>query len=205
MKYKWAAVLSTVSVVLSLNAAALAQAPSPAPKTIEVTGHGDSSAKPDMMTLSFAVTSHSESADECTRKESEVSNRVVDALKSKLGDSVKVTTSDFSFNPSIEYGNATATPTVMRAEEPPATWEFKADLNVFAGSMAPLADLIETGMAAGATSVSQSGRGQMPYEPDESPAAATGTTSGAVSSSFAGGVEYRQPPAAFFVRALDCF
>src|ERR1700675_4175951 len=124
-------------ILLSLQVAAFAQPAAPPPKTIDVTGHGDSSAKPDLMTLSFAVTSHSDSADECTRKESETSQRVVAALKATLADSAKVSTADFSFNPNIEYGNgnATPTPTAMRAEEPPAppaTWEFKADVNVFA-------------------------------------------------------------------------
>src|SRR5580704_1373573 len=120
MKFRLVAVLSAMPVMLALNAVALAQATGPAPKTIDVTGHGESSAKPDLMMLSFAVTSHSESADECTRNQAEVSRRVVDVLKAKLGDSAKVTTSDFSFSPSIEYGGmATPTPTVMHAEEPP--------------------------------------------------------------------------------------
>src|SRR6266481_8665260 len=138
MKFRLVAALWAIPMILTLNATAHAQATSPPPRTIDVTGHGESSAKPDLMTLSFAVTSHSESADECTRNEAEVSRRVVDALKAKLGDSAKVSTSDFSFNPSIEYGNATATPTVMHAEEPPATWQFKADLSVYADSMEPL-------------------------------------------------------------------
>ena len=174
MKYKWVAVLWCVTTLLTLGAAALAQAPSPSPKTIDVTGHGDSSAKPDMMTLSVTVTSRSDSADECTRKESEVSNRVVEALKSKLGDSAKTTTSDFSFNPTIEYGNAMPTPTVMRADQPPATWEFKGDVKAYTDSMEPIADLIETGMAAGATSIGQSGASQVPEDWDPT-APAVGT------------------------------
>jgi len=118
---------------------------------------------------------------------------VVDALKAKLGDSAKVTTSDFSFDPSIESGYGTATPTPT-AEEPPATWQFKADLNVFTETLEPLADLIETGLAAGATSVSQGGREQMPDEPEESP---TGATSSAFATS--GGLGYRPRPQAYFV------
>ncbi len=169
MTCKIFAALSAMPILLSLQVAAFAQTTGPAPKTIDVTGHGDSSAKPDLMTLSFAVTSHSDSADECTRKESETSQKVVGALKATLGDSAKVTTADFSFNPNIEYGNgyATPTPSAMRTAEPPATWEFKADVNVFADSMEPLADLLETGLAAGATSVGQSGGiSQMPDEQD---------------------------------------
>src|SRR5258707_5066895 len=100
------AVLLAMPVLVSVNSTAIAQGP----KTVDVTGHGDSSAKPDMMSLSFAVTAHADSADECTRKESETSRLVIDALKAKLGDSAKITTSEFSFNPSIEYGNAMATP-----------------------------------------------------------------------------------------------
>ena len=117
MTSKIFAALAAMPILLSLQAAAFAQATAPPPKTIDVSGHGDSSAKPDLMTLSFSVTSHSDSADECTRNESETSQRVVAAMKATLGDSAKISTADFSFNPNIEYGNGTATPTpsVMRA------------------------------------------------------------------------------------------
>jgi uncharacterized protein YggE len=191
MKFRLVAALWAIPMMLTLNASAFAQATSPAPKTIDVTGHGESSAKPDLMTLSFAVTSHSESADECTRNQAEVSHRVVDALKAKLGDSAKVTTSDFSFNPSIEYGNglATPTPTVMgggaaNPAEPPATWQFKGQVDAFSDSMEPIADLIETGVAAGATSVADSGVAQMPEDwdptaPAISPSASRATGAGA--------------------------
>ena len=189
-------------ILLSLHVAAFAQTTAPAPKTIDVTGHGDSSAKPDLMTLSFAVTSHSDSADECTRKESETSQRVVAALKATLGDSAKVSTADFSFNPNIEYGNGTATPTpsVMRAEEPPAppaTWEFKADVNVFADSMDPLGDLIQTGLAAGATSVGQSGVSQMPDDQNATPPAAAAT--GSVTRFSNAGAAYQRFKRMYFI------
>ncbi len=185
----------------SANSTAIAQGP----KTIDVTGHGDSSAKPDMMTLSFTVTARSDSADECTRKESETSRQVIDALKAQLGDSAKITTSEFSFSPSIEYGNATPTPVAMGAsappaEERPASWQFKADLNVYTETMEPLADLIEAGLAAGATSVSQGGRGQMPDEPEENPpsGAASGVTSFSNSN---GGIYIPAAPACLFRRS----
>ena len=192
------AALSAMPMLLSLNAAALAQATAPAPKTIEVTGHGDSSARPDLMTLSFAVTSHSDSADECTRNESEISRRVIDALKATLGDSAKVSTSDFSFNPSVEYGNATPTPTVMRAAEPPAAWEFKADVNVFTDTLEPIGDLIETGLAAGATSVGQSGISQMPDEQDATPPAFASSTASTTAKG-SGGPAYRRFRRMFYV------
>jgi hypothetical protein len=139
MKFRLVAALSAMPILLALHAVALAQATGPAPKTIDVTGHGESSAKPDLMTLSFAVTSHSDSADESTKNEAEISRRVVDALKAKLGDSAKISTSDFSFNPTLDYGGgiATPTPTVSHTEEPPATWEFKANLSVFTDSLEP--------------------------------------------------------------------
>jgi len=199
MSCKIFAALSAMPILLSLQVAAFAQRTAPAPKTIDVTGHGDSSAKPDQMTLSFAVTSHSDSADECTRKESETSQRVVSALKATLGDSAKVSTADFSFNPNIEYGNGNATPTpsAMRAEEPPATWEFKADVNVFADSMDPLGDLIQTGLAAGATSVGQSGVSQMPDELNSAPAAAAAT--GSVTGYSNGGAAYQRFKRMYFI------
>jgi len=187
------AALLAMPALASLNSATLAQGINSSPRTIDVTGHGDFSAKPDMMTLSFAVTSHSESADDCTRNEAEVSARVVDALKAKIGDSGKITTSDFSFNPSVEYGNpmATPTPTFRTAEQPPATWQFKADVNVYTETIEPLGDLIDEALAAGATTVSQAGRSQMPDEPEENSPVTSGAASG-VTSSVSGEVRWRQ-------------
>jgi uncharacterized protein len=89
----------------------------------------------------------------------------VEALKATLGDTAKVTTSDYSFNPSIEYGNAMATP-VANVPEPPATWQFKGEIGALTDSMDPIADLIEAGLAAGATSVGESGVAQIPEEWD---------------------------------------
>ena len=150
------AALWAMLMIVTLNASALAQQ-----KTIDVTGHGDSSAKPDVMTLSFAVTAHADSADKCTRKQAETSRQVVYALKAKLGDSAKVTTSDFSFSPSMEYGNATPTPLGMTVSEPtatPATWRFSGEVYTFTQTIDPIADLLESGViAAGAKSVAESG------------------------------------------------
>src|SRR6267154_52843 len=201
MSCKIFAALSAMPILLSLQVAASAQTTASATKTIDVTGHGDSSAKPDLMALSFAVTTRSDSADECTRKESETSQRVVSALKATLGDSAKVSTADFSFNPNIEYGNGNATPTpsTMRAEEPPATWEFKADVNVFADSMQPLGDLIETGLAAGATSVGQSGISQMPDEQDATAPAVPRALVGSASSYSNGGVAYQRLKRMYYI------
>jgi uncharacterized protein YggE len=176
---KLTAAIFVMTMVLSLKSATLAQPVSPAPRTIEVTGHGDISAKPDLMTISFAVTSHSDSADECTHNETEISRRVMDALKAKLGDSAKITTSDFSFNPSIEYGNqfATPTPVAMSPSEPPATWQFKGEVGVFTDTMEPIADLVEAGIAAGATSVGESGVAQIPEDWDPTAPGMSSSTS----------------------------
>jgi uncharacterized protein YggE len=176
------AILFAMLALASVNSTAIAQGP----KTIDVTGHGVSSAKPDMMTLSFTVTARSDSADECTRKESETSRQVIDALKAKLGDSAKITTSEFSFNPSIEYGSATATPVGMTASEPtatPATWRFSGEVYTSTETIDPIADLLEMGIAAGAKSVAESGVQETAEDWDQTPSgvvtsrssAATGT------------------------------
>ena len=165
--------LLAMLALVSLNSTALAQGT----RTIDVTGHGDSSAKPDMMTLSFTVTAHSDSADECTRKESETSQQVIDALKTKLGDSAKVTTSEFSFSPSIEYGNAIATPVAIASPEPPATWRFSGEVEVFTETIEPMADMLETGLAAGAKSVGESGVQGMQVDVDSTaPGVSSGTS-----------------------------
>jgi uncharacterized protein YggE len=155
MKRILLAALLAISVLARLNSMALAQGT----RTIDVSGHGDSSAKPDMMTLSFTVTARADTADECTRKESEKSRQVIDALKAKLGDSTKITTSDFSFSPSIEYGNGMPTPVAIGGtpEPPPTpTWRFTGEVDVFTDSIDPIADLLDTGIAAGASTISES-------------------------------------------------
>jgi uncharacterized protein YggE len=177
MKFRLVGALSATAMILLLGVSALAQQ-----KTIDVTGHGDSSAKPDMMTLSFTVTAHADSADECTRKQAETSRQVIDALKAKLGDSAKVTTSDFSFNPSMEYGSATATPVGMTASEPtptPATWRFNGEVYTLTETIDPIPDLLETGIAAGAKSMGESPVQEtgVDWDPKDWGATASGFTS----------------------------
>lgn len=153
------AALLAMPALVSFDSASLAQGINSSPRTIDVSGHGDSSAKPDMMTLSFTVTARSDSADECTRRQSETLRQVIDALQAKLGDSAKVTTSDFSFSPPMEYGDAMSTPAETGASE---TWRFNGEVDAYTVSIDPTADLVETGMAAGATSVAQSGVQELP-------------------------------------------
>jgi hypothetical protein len=173
------AALLAMPALASLNSTAIAQGT----KTIDVTGHGDSSAKPDMMTLSFTVTAHSDSADDCTRKQAETSRQVIDALKAKLGDSAKVTTSDFSFGPSIEYGNAMATPVAKSTPEPLTTWRFSGEIEVFTETLEPMADMVETGLAAGAKSIGESGVQGIQMDVDST---APGVTSGTSSATGTG-------------------
>ena len=110
------------------------------------------------MTLSFTVTARSDSADECTRRQSETSRQVIDALQAKLGESAKVTIPT-SFSPPMEDGDAMSTPAETGASE---TWRFNGEVDAYTVSIDPMADLVETGMAAGATSVAQSGVQELP-------------------------------------------
>ena len=140
------AALLAMPALVSFDSASLAQGINSSPRTIDVTGHGDSSAKPDMMTLSFTVTAHSDSADECTRNESEKSRQVIDALKAKLGDSARSRLLIFLSVRRWKYGNAMATPTPI--EQPSAACNLAVQrlrLNVYTESIDPIADLIETG------------------------------------------------------------
>jgi uncharacterized protein YggE len=181
------AALLAMPALVSFDSASLAQGINSSPRTIDVTGHGDSSAKPDMMTSSFMVTARADTADECTRKESEKSRQVIDALKAKLGDSTKITTSDFSFSPSIEYGNGMPTPVAIGGtpEPPPTpTWRFTGEVDVFTDSIDPIADLLDTGIAAGASTISESGVSETaedwdPTAPPVSSGMSTATGTGA--------------------------
>src|ERR1700692_2471000 len=102
--------LVILTCVLMFASIGSAQTPpsSPNQRTVDVSGHGDANAKPDAMIISFAIDNQAPTADECTRAHAGKVQKIIDALKDKLGADTKIETSDYSLNPNVTYVNAPA-------------------------------------------------------------------------------------------------
>jgi uncharacterized protein YggE len=146
----------------------LAQTPptNPNERSVDVTGHGDANAKPDTLIISFAVDNQAPTADQCTREHAEKVRKIIDALKDKLGADTKIETTDYSLNPNIAYVNASAP---VSPEPLKATWNFRAEVTAASDSLESMGTLIDSAMAAGATSLQQSGVGEFPVEEEPTP------------------------------------
>ena len=170
LRLSFLAVLGVLAVLacalLHASPSRAQQIPSPNQRTVDVTGHSDVNAKPDAMIVSFGVDSQAPTAAECTRVHAEKVNKIIDALKNKLGADAKLETSDYSLNPNITYVQA---PTSPVSQSPAATWDFKADLIVYSDSLEAIGTLIDAAMAAGATHLLQSGMADVRDDDEPAP------------------------------------
>jgi uncharacterized protein YggE len=74
----------------------------PATSKISVNGHSEVKAKPDLMVISFVIDSKAPSAAECTELQTKRTQKLVDALKAKLGAAAAIETSDSSLKETYE-------------------------------------------------------------------------------------------------------
>ncbi|HVB80381.1 MAG TPA: SIMPL domain-containing protein [Candidatus Binataceae bacterium] len=151
-----AALAGSLGLLMFLRAGmALAQAAplKPGTRTISVSGHGEVKAKPDLMIVSFAIDSKAPSGARCTEIQTGKTQKLVAALKAKLGADAGIETSDYSLNQSYEPGS----PEDTQTGKPPTVWIYKATITAAAENMANLGSLIDAGMAAGASDVAGSG------------------------------------------------
>lgn len=172
------------------------QTSAPAPKTIDVTGHGEVAVAPDTMTVSFAVETQAQAADECTRLHAEKTRNVVDALKTKLPADAKIETSGYALNQTFAYGQTSALPPISQA--PKRLWDFKIDITAYSPTIDNLGELLDAGLAAGATDIAGSGLQYLPEEESETGSNATG---GEVGSSL--GRRVGRPPRQMPAVSLD--
>jgi len=135
----------------------------PGTRTISVTGHGDVKAKPDELIAAFSVDSKAATGAECTRLQSEKTNKIVDTLKAKLNGKGDVQTSNFSltpYNEPIPMGAPTGTPTPTGIP-----WSASIQIQAMADRLEDIGPAIQAGMAAGADRVMQSGVEEVPIDP----------------------------------------
>ena len=140
-----AAGLAILLLVFAPAARADSSANSPAIRTIEVDGSGETRTSPDTADLDLAIDTQAKTAEEAANRNAALAAKVIDALKSKLGDKGKSTTAGYSLNP--EYD--------QRASEKPRIVGYNAQntVTVHTGALDLVGGLIDTAIAAGANRV----------------------------------------------------
>lgn len=102
MKLTRALTAASLAIALSVLVSALAFAASadstnaPPARTIEVAGSGESRTTPDTADLSLAIETHGATAEEAANKNAVLADKVIAALKGKLGDKGKISTGGYS-------------------------------------------------------------------------------------------------------------
>ncbi len=147
VKLRLRATAAALAITLSLFAsAAWAQNDaSPAVRMIEVDGSGETRTSPDTADLDLAIDTHAKTAEQAANLNAALATRVIDALKSRLGDKGQITTGGYSLNP--DYS--------QRPSENPTIVGYNAQntVTVHTGALDLVGALIDTAIAAGANRV----------------------------------------------------
>ncbi len=121
------------------------QARSPG-RTIRVVGRGEVQESPDLAFLSLAIETQAASAEECAGANAAMAQKVVKALREKLGAKGKVWTGNYRLYPRYSQG---------AQGQPPAIASYVAENSVEleTGAMELLGSLIDSAVSAGANRV----------------------------------------------------
>jgi uncharacterized protein YggE len=115
------------------------------PRTITVMGYGEVKASPDLAFLELAVETTAETAARATTENARRTTAVIEALKSKIGQQDKVTTTGYSLQP--HYANRRP-----GSDAPPEISGYIASnrVRVESRDLSKVGDLIDAAIAAGA-------------------------------------------------------
>lgn len=121
--------------------------PRPPPHTIEVSGHAEVRATPDLAILDFAVETHAHTAEQAVRSNAQLAQKVTQAIQFKLGDKGKLWTVGYNLSP--DYSNP------RPGEETPKIIGYRAanSVHVETGAIDLVGALIDAATAAGANRV----------------------------------------------------
>ena len=151
------AALTIVAAILVGAATSHAQAPPTsqsacsnacpgAMRTIEVEGHGEAKATPDVAFLNLAIETHAVTAQECASLNADLAQQVVKALQGKLDSKGRVWTGGYSLYPEYSDSGDGKKPVIegYRAEN---------SITVQTPAIDLLGTLIDTAIAAGANRI----------------------------------------------------
>ena len=114
-------------------------------RTIEVDGNGETRTAPDTADLELAIETQAKTAEEAAASNAALAQKVIDALKAKLGDKGKVTTGGYSLNPEYDQ-RPNAKPTIIG-------YTAQNTITVQTGALDLVGALIDAAIAAGANRV----------------------------------------------------
>src|SRR6266481_3074678 len=108
-----ALVIATLPLIIFvISASAQSTSNPPAMRTIEVDGSGETRTSPDTADLDLAIDTQAKTAEEAASRNAALAAKVIDALKSKLGDKGKITTGGYSLDPQYDQ-HPNAKPTII--------------------------------------------------------------------------------------------
>lgn len=76
-------------------------------QTINVNGSGEIYVSPDMANISFSVETNSKTASDAVKENAAKTNKVLEALKSQIGEDDTISTTGYNLSPMYEYNNQT--------------------------------------------------------------------------------------------------
>lgn len=107
MKRKLTSSILVLFLVLGLCSNSFAQNGRFDKRTLTVTGKGEVLAAPDVAYLNVSVETLAKSASQAVRQNAEKTDKVIKAIKAKLGEEDKVSTAGYNLSPVYEYNNQT--------------------------------------------------------------------------------------------------
>ncbi|HEY6394251.1 MAG TPA: SIMPL domain-containing protein [Candidatus Binataceae bacterium] len=115
-------------------------------RVIEVAGNGQANGTPDTASLSVEIETHATTAEETSSQNAALAEKVMAALKSKLGDKGKITTSGYSLTPDYSEHPGRDKPTIVG-------YNAQNSIEVETGAMDLLGALIDSAIGAGANRI----------------------------------------------------
>ncbi|GJM16292.1 MAG: hypothetical protein DHS20C13_16190 [Thermodesulfobacteriota bacterium] len=76
-------------------------------QTINVNGSGEVSISPDIANISFSVETNAKTASAAVKENADKTSKVLEALKSQIGENDKLSTTGYNLSPMYEYNNQT--------------------------------------------------------------------------------------------------
>lgn len=138
------AIALAAALVLYASASRAAEV---AVRVIEVNGHGEAHAAPDIAYLGLEIETHAATAEDCSAKNAALAQKVVKVLKDKLGGQGVVLTGDYSLNPEYNQPGPRQKPAIVG-------YTAQNAITVQTGEMLKLGALIDSAIAAGANRIS---------------------------------------------------
>jgi uncharacterized protein YggE len=146
MKSTRALTIALLAIALSVPASTASADSTAAVRTIEVAGSGEARTTPDTADLNVAIETHGATAEEAANRNAALAEKVISALKGKLGEKGKVSTNGYSLNPEYDQRQNREKPTIVG-------FAAQNSVTVDTGALDLVGPLIDSAIAAGANRV----------------------------------------------------